>query len=173
MGKWKQGPRNGGWTSVAVLIVSLFLLATGLFLWQRGERFSPDAQASAAQPPMADVRDTLSARFSLCSGPDRTNCVVDGDTFWFRGEKIRVLDINTPEISTPRCDREYALGQQATTRFMELLNAGPFSLETGDEETDRYGRKLRRVTRGGRSLGDVLVDEGLAEQWQGYRRNWC
>ena len=36
-----------------------------------------------------------------------------------------------------------------------------------------YGRKLRQITRGGTSLGEVLVAEGLAERWIGYRRNWC
>ena len=39
--------------------------------------------------------------------------------------------------------------------------------------TDRYGRQLRVVTRGGRSLGDVLVAEGLARPWEGSRRPWC
>lgn len=54
-----------------------------------------------------------------------------------------------------------------------LLNAGPFSLESADRETDRYGRKLRIVTRGGDSLGGVLVDEGLARWYAGGRRPWC
>jgi hypothetical protein len=27
--------------------------------------------------------------------------------------------------------------------------------------------------RGGESVGEVLVREGLAEEWQGYRRDWC
>ncbi len=43
------------------------------------------------------------ARFSLCDGPVRVNCVVDGDTFWFRGDKIRIADIDAPEIVSPRC----------------------------------------------------------------------
>lgn len=38
---------------------------------------------------------------------------------------------------------------------------------------DDYGRSLMLVTRGGESLGAVLVDEGLAEQWGGVRRAWC
>ncbi|AKM11699.1 nuclease [Croceicoccus naphthovorans] len=132
----------------------------------------PEA-VSAAELPVAGPQDTLSATFALCGGGNRSDCVVDGDTFWLAGEKYRVLDINTPETSTPRCDREYELGQAATRRFIELLNAGPFRLESGAEETDRYGRKLRRVMRGQQSLGDVLVAEGLAENWQGFRRDWC
>ena len=38
---------------------------------------------------------------------------------------------------------------------------------------DRYGRKLRILTRGGESLGAVLVHEGLARYYEGGRRPWC
>lgn len=54
-----------------------------------------------------------------------------------------------------------------------LLNAGGFSLGPVDRDEDRYGRKLRIVTRQGESLGMTLVDEGLAERWGGRRGNWC
>jgi endonuclease YncB( thermonuclease family) len=42
-----------------------------------------------------------------------------------------------------------------------------------DRDTDRYGRRLRVVTRGGESLGGVLVNEGLARWYGGGRRSWC
>jgi len=54
-----------------------------------------------------------------------------------------------------------------------LLNAGPFALEQQGRDKDRYGRKLRVVTRRGASVGEILVQEGLAERWTGRRRNWC
>jgi micrococcal nuclease len=54
-----------------------------------------------------------------------------------------------------------------------LLNQGGFSLQSIDRDQDQYGRDLRIITRDGQSLGDILVAEGLAERWQGYRRNWC
>ncbi len=115
------------------------------------------------------------AAFPLCSGPVRVTCVVDGDTIWFRGTKIRLADIDTPEVSQPRCPRERALGRRATERLRQLLNAGRFDLEPppGGRSRDRYGRELRIVTRDGRSLGAVLVSEGLAERWGGPRREWC
>ena len=99
--------------------------------------------------------------------------MVDGDTFWYRGEKIRIADINTPEVSEPSCAREAELGHKATRRLRELLNQGPFALEPIDRDHDQYGRSLRVVTRGGESLGDTLVSEGLAEEWKGYRGEWC
>lgn len=105
----------------------------------------------------------------------RVTCVVDGDTIWYRGTKIRIADLDTPEVSKPGCANEAAMGRKATARMQALLNAGPFSLEPNPEgrSEDRYGRSLKLVTRNGASLGDVLVREGLAERWGGPRRAWC
>jgi micrococcal nuclease len=46
-------------------------------------------------------------------------------------------------------------------------------VRSGLRDEDRYGRKLRTIERDGRSLGDVLVAEGLARPWDGARRSWC
>jgi endonuclease YncB( thermonuclease family) len=114
-----------------------------------------------------------SGSFSICGSGPRTNCVVDGDTFWFHGEKIRIADIDTPELSPPRCRRERELGLAAKQRLLDLLNEGSFSLTSGAREEDRYGRKLRNVYREGKSIGDTLVADGLARRWDGSRRSWC
>ena len=114
------------------------------------------------------------AMFVLCAaGAPRVNCVVDGDTFWLGGEKVRIADINTPETHAAGCPAEQALGQAATRRLIALLNTGPFELAQSGRERDRYGRLLRTISRGGRSLGEVLVAEGLAEPWRGRRSSWC
>ena len=117
--------------------------------------------------------DRLRARFGLCHSGGGTNCVVDGDTFWFQGQKIRIADIDTPETHPPRCAEEARLGEAATQRLQALLNAGPFTLENIDRDTDGYGRALRTVSRDGASLGGVLVDEGLARWYGGGRQPWC
>ena len=115
----------------------------------------------------------LAATFALCAEGPRTTCVVDGDTFWLQGEKVRIADINAPETHSAGCPAEQALGDRATRRLIGLLNAGPFTLDTEGRATDRYGRSLRVVRRGGRSLGGQLVAEGLAEPWRGRRSDWC
>ena len=100
--------------------------------------------------------------------------MVDGDTFWLDRRKVRIADIDTPEIGEPKCDAEFALGMKATRRLRELLNAGPFTLEAiPGRDQDKYGRDLRVVVRSGRSLGDQLVQEGLARTWSGRREPWC
>ena len=111
--------------------------------------------------------------FAVC-GLVRQTCVVDGDTIWLEGVKIRVANIDTPEISQPRCDYEYELGIQARDRLVVLLNQGEFSaVPIGSRDEDQYGRKLRVLMRNGRSIGDQLVAEGLARTWTGRREPWC
>lgn len=115
----------------------------------------------------------LAAAFALCEPGPRTTCVVDGDTFWLNGEKVRIADINAPETHGAACADEASRGAAATRRLVVLLNAGPVELAVSGRERDRYGRLLRVVTRNGRSLGAQLVAEGLAEPWRGRRSSWC
>lgn len=117
--------------------------------------------------------DTEQARFTLCAAADGPNCVIDGDTFRYRGATIRIADIDTPEVFDFGCPAEKMRGEAATMRLLTLMNAGPFSLETIGQDHDRYGRELRVVTRTGGSLGALLVAEGHARTWDGARRGWC
>ena len=117
--------------------------------------------------------DHEAGAFDRCEGTGRVTCVVDGDTFWYRGLKIRIADINAPELGHPSCAFEARLAEAATRRLTGLLNAGPFTLAIEGRETDKYGRALRVVMRGGRSLGEALEREGLAEHWHGRRGDWC
>jgi endonuclease YncB( thermonuclease family) len=98
--------------------------------------------------------------------------VIDGDTFELDGQRIRIADIDTPEVNG-RCPAETALAARATARMSELLSEGPFELGAVGRDEDRYGRKLRIVIRDGRSVGDRLVAEGLARTWTGRREPWC
>lgn len=124
-------------------------------------------------PPLHAASPSVSPRFEVCGTGPRVTCVVDGDTFWLDGVKVRIADINAPEVSHPACPFEARLGAQATRRLIELLNAGSVTLAVEGRPVDRYGRALRVVRRGAQSLGGLMVAEGLAEPWTGHRRNWC
>lgn len=119
-------------------------------------------------------RIVVDQRFHLCGYSQRGNCVIDGDTIRHDGAKIRIADIDTPEISEPKCASERILGHRAKDRLLELLNAGPFEIvSAGSRDTDIHGRKLRILMRDGQSLGDMLIAQGLARSWDGARRSWC
>jgi micrococcal nuclease len=116
---------------------------------------------------------SAAALFTLCGSAPRQTCVVDGDTIWLAGEKVRLADINAPETGQAACPAERAQGAAAKVRLVILLNAGPVELVSDRRSHDRYGRKLAVITRHGKSLGAQLIAEGLAEPWRGKRSDWC
>jgi micrococcal nuclease len=115
----------------------------------------------------------IRASFAFCHMGGGYSCVVDGDTIWLQGQKIRIADIDTPETHDFQCPSEKKLGDRATQRLRQLLNNGAVTLQPIDRDEDRYGRKLRIVLVDGTSVGDTLVEEGLARWYEGGRRPWC
>jgi micrococcal nuclease len=160
--KRRQGRlRNAPWRPLAAL------LAVAGVWWFAAER--PNAMDGQG-PSVING----GGGFVLCAWAQRPNCVIDGDTIRYGGLKIRLEDIDAPEVFSPKCPSERARGERATRRLLELINKGPFELvRTGERDEDRYGRKLRTLERAGRSLGAILVAEGLARPWDGARHPWC
>lgn len=133
-----------------------------------------DAWASRATVTESPATTGTTVSFGLCHTGGGTNCVVDGDTIWLGGEKIRIADIDAPETHDYRCPGEKALGDRATQRLHQLVNSGTVTLEpVGERDVDGYGRKLRLVLVNGSNVGDTLVGEGLARYYEGGRRPWC
>ena len=109
------------------------------------------------------------ASMPICPSGPRDNCVHDGDTLWWAGEKIRIANIDTPELRG-QCQAETNLAYAARDRLAVLLGDG-FTIHR--EGRDRYGRTLARLTVNGRDVGSMLVAEGYARRWDGARRGWC
>lgn len=174
-------PRRAGLRREALVTMMLAGIFGGL-VWTKlpagsiADRITPSAWLAAPDAP--DVAPVASAgvraRFGFCHSGGGTDCVVDGDTFWMAGIKIRIADIDTPETHPARCSQEARLGAAATQRLQSLLNGGAVTLAPIDRDTDRYGRKLRIVAVDGQGVGDTLVAEGLARPYEGRRRaGWC
>jgi endonuclease YncB( thermonuclease family) len=163
----------GGWGGGADTGSPAAPSATGAGAGAAAAATAASAIAASAASAIAGGKP-VSARFTICGHAKRIDCMVDGDTFWMAGTKIRIADIDTPETHPPRCAREARLGQAATVKMQALLNAGPFTLVPIKRDVDRYGRKLRLVERDGESLGAVLVRHGLARHYGGGKRSpWC
>ena len=124
--------------------------------------------------PLADQAERVSAKFTPC-GPGRGNaCVIDGDTFKLGDRKIRITGIDAPELANPLCPEEAALARRSADRLRTLLNEGSFDMiQHRLHRTDSHGRDLMVIERGGVSIGDRLVEEGLAHRYLGSKASWC
>ena len=130
--------------------------------------------ASAATAPALSARGAANIPFfGYCEYGGGANCVVDGDTFYFGRDKVRIAGIDAPETHPPRCASEARLGTAATHRLRDLLNSGQVTLTSIDRDEDIYGRKLRNVAVGGADVGAALIGEGLARDYAGGRKPWC
>lgn len=108
----------------------------------------------------------VTTAFGFCQVGGGTNCVVDGDTLWFQGQKVRVADIDAPETHDYRCPEEKALGDRATQRLNQLVTAARL----------RYSRLTATRTDTGASSGSCWSTalasgtRSLARAWRGITR---
>jgi endonuclease YncB( thermonuclease family) len=136
--------------------------------WQN--RGVEEASPSTSSGAMAQA---VSARFGYCHTGGGTNCVVDGDTFYLGGEKVRIAGIDAPETHPPRCADEARLGNQATEKLNALLNSGAVTMTSIDRDRDTYGRLLRNVAVNGHDVGEAMISAGVAREYGSGRRPWC
>ncbi len=116
-----------------------------------------------------------SARASLADGQQLY--VIDGDTIWLNREKIRIANIDTPEISNAKCESELTRGLEAKAALKRLLDGQEIQITRGDPKTrrmiDQYGRTLALVAVNGKDVGETLIGRNLARRWTGKRLPWC
>lgn len=87
-----------------------------------------------------------------------TPYAIDGDTVVIERERVRLVQINTPEIG--EC---YA--REAREFTQQFINGGEVKLERDLvlDNKDGYGRQLRYLIKGGRNLNLELVRGGYAK----------
>lgn len=102
-------------------------------------------------------------------------CVVDGDTIWLDGVKIRLKDFDTPEPQSAICGgrAEVALAHRASDRLVDLLNENVWTIEYFGTDSTQEKRRLATIRIDGRDVGDILIAEGLARKWPDGREWWC
>lgn len=91
---------------------------------------------------------------------DRVVRIHDGDTLTIsRGEKVRLLQIDTPEISPAEC-----YGEEAHKALVEIIGESPITLERDSvsDNKDWHDRLLRYVKVGKINVNLKLVEIGAA-----------
>ena len=113
----------------------------------------------------------LAAAAMLCASPQ----VHDGDSLRCGSERIRIANIDAPELDgSPKCQGprrprsawcDPAAGEAARQALAALIAGGRrvTIVRTG---TDAYGRTLALVQVDGIDAGEWLIKQGLARRWR-------
>lgn len=152
---------------------TLLLGLVALLIW-------PTLDPALIDPPafLSTAPETVDLRFGRCGVARGHACVVDGDTFRIGQRRIRIVEIDAPELAG-RCQSERDLAEAATVKLQALLNEGPFVMRGRiDRPRDRYGRELRSVSRqrpdgSTQSIAAELRGAGLARRYLGRKASWC
>ena len=102
----------------------------------------------------------------------------DGDTCYVTIDgtktKIRLLELDTPEISKPKCDAELQLGLKARDYINDLIaNATTIEFKT-DYAEDYFGRILAHLIIDGEDVSAKIVKNNLGVVYdRNNKQNWC
>ena len=102
----------------------------------------------------------------------------DGDTCYVMlngaNTKIRLLELDTPEISKPKCEAELELGLKARDYLNNLIdNAATIEFKT-DYEEDYFGRTLSYLIIDGEDVSANIVSKNLGVVYdRDNKTDWC
>ena len=102
----------------------------------------------------------------------------DGDTCYVMIDgtkaKIRLLELDTPEISKPKCEAELELGLEARDYLNNLIaNASSVEIKT-DYEKDYFGRTLAHLIIDGEDASAKIRSNNLGVIYErDNKKDWC
>ena len=104
-----------------------------------------------------------------CYDGDTCYVIVDG-----KKTKIRLLELDTPEISKPKCEIERELGLKARDYLNGLIaKASTIEFKT-DYVEDYYGRILSYLIIDGEDVSTKIVNNKLGVFYDRYnKKDWC
>lgn len=107
------------------------------------------------------------------ASPDRLR-VVDGDTLAQGSTRLRVLDLDAPELGKrARCALERRRGEGSRDYARALIASASSVVVQPSGRIDRYKRPLVRVSVDGRDFAAVMIAAGHGRPWRGRSSDWC
>jgi endonuclease YncB( thermonuclease family) len=88
-----------------------------------------------------------------------TPYAIDGDTIAIQDQRVRVLQVNTPEMGECYADQARKFTQSFLAKDTKLKIVADPALD----QSDKYGRSLRYVFKGKENLSLELVRKGYAK----------
>jgi endonuclease YncB( thermonuclease family) len=94
---------------------------------------------------------------------------VDGDSLTIGGERMRLLNIDAPELNQTceRAGKSWSCGREAKAMLQNL--AASVDMQCSGDDRDRYQRLLVVCRSGGLDINGAMVGSGMAVSYGGYR----
>ncbi|GIN90172.1 SPBc2 prophage-derived endonuclease YokF [Siminovitchia terrae] len=154
--------------TVSILALSLFALSgcSDVDSVPVNQDQKKDVQQQEVQEPTSAKDQSTDTSGTIDHIPVTLVKTIDGDTIkvLYNGKEqnVRYLLIDTPETNHPRLGKQ-PFGEEAKERNKQLVDSGDLTLEFDiGERVDKYGRLLAYVYVDGKSVQEMLLEEGLA-----------
>lgn len=110
---------------------------------------------------------------AVCSAQAAEVQIVDGDSFMYQGENIRLWGVDTPDANQEcrRNGRPWRPGPEAAAALREIL-ARAEGMTCEVREVDRNGRKVSTCRAQGKDIGTQMVESGWAWDYFEYSRGF-
>lgn len=100
--------------------------------------------------------------------------VIDGDTLAFGRERVRIANLDAPDVgSHAHCDLEQRRGEAARAFARSVIRRASVVRVVDRQGLDRYGRTLARVLVDNDDFGRVMIAAGHGRPWRGRSSDWC
>jgi endonuclease YncB( thermonuclease family) len=154
---WRSVEWDRRFAVIGVVLVALAI--TGVVVGISVVTFSKDDPEAAAR----------ATEFRQCY-EGGANCVVDGQTIYAAGQRIKIAGMVAPGIDQASCEGERDRGIEAAVGLASLLNRG--RVVVGPPVRDAEGTWRRKVEVGGRDVAAAMIAANLARPEYG-PRSWC
>jgi micrococcal nuclease len=100
--------------------------------------------------------------------------VIDGDTLVVNSERVRIANLDAPELSAhARCHVEAQRGYAAKNHAIKLVSIASTVDVYNRQGHDKYGRARAHVLIDGQDFGKRMIADGFARFWWGKGSSWC
>ena len=116
----------------------------------------------------------LLAILLMMTAATRSPYAIDGDTLIFGRERVRIANLDAPDVGRhAHCAHEQRLGEAARSFARSLVRNARRIDVVEREGRDRYGRTIARVLIDGRDFAQIMIQTGHGRPWRGRSSNWC
>jgi endonuclease YncB( thermonuclease family) len=156
-----RSPEQEIWGGVAGVLAIAVLLVVVIVGLGAATIFRDDPDAAAREE-----------RFAQCYNAEGSNCVLDGGTIYWAGDKVRIAGMDAPQILGAQCRLERERGIDAAVKLVALLNGGKVTV--GPEFRDESGREVHKVMVDGNDVAKTMISAGSARKpSETEAPNWC